>query len=173
MKNLTKFTTTEAFEEANLNTPNVSVTMDDNKVHYVANQRDINKTINIGKFATLYADAAVKAFTEGVKLYIVTDVTPELELKTTEMSVIPAYTPMLIENTGSTTNVVLHKVYDRGILPVTHADEYKGSLVDHTITAADMEVCDYYVITSSGGFYQVGEPGTIGAGKCWVQYPKD
>jgi len=36
MKYLTKFTTTEAFEEATLNTPNVSVTMDDNKVHYVA-----------------------------------------------------------------------------------------------------------------------------------------
>jgi len=54
------------------------------------------------------------------------------------MSVIPAYTPMLIENTGSTTNVVLHKVYDRGILPVTYAEEYKGTLTGKQITSADM-----------------------------------
>lgn len=173
MKNLTKFTTTEAFEEATLNTPNVSVTMDNNKVHYVANQRDINKTINIGKFATLYADAAVKAVTEGVKLYIITNAPYGQEFETTEMSIIPAYTPMLIENTGSTTNVVLHKVYDRGITPVEYAEEYKGTLTGKQITSADMQEYEYYILTSDGKFRFVGEPGTIGAGKCWVQYPKN
>ena len=54
----------------------------------------------------------------------------------------------------------------------TWSENFKGTLVEKTFTDADLEDNSYYVLTRSTYFVWVNAPGTIAAGKCWIELPK-
>ena len=115
-------------------------------------------TVEPGGYTTVYFESSnLKLLDEdkdkGFKLYTVTAISSN-NVVLTEVTVAPAGMPLIIFNSGT-------QVYEG----------FKGTMSDKTFTAADLAANDIYVMRPAG-FTWVKDPGTLAAGKCWVQVKK-
>ena len=109
------------------------------------------------------------AVPEGLKAYTVTQVQyTEGEAGTIvleEQSVIAANTPMLIENTNSSSETVFRVYHSDGTITGTPCSEFKGTDVDMAVTPTASAV--YYVLVD--GLFQRSTSGTLAARNCYLE----
>ena len=109
----------------------------------------------------------------GVSLYSVQNVTNTEVVLTAELSVIAAQMPYFIYNDNDTEVEVSIVVSSEEADNVDYDDvHFKGTLVDKTFTAEDMEEYDHYVLNGGSSFVWVKDAGTLAAGKCWIELSK-
>ena len=109
----------------------------------------------------------------GVSLYSVQNVTNTEVVLTAELSVIAAEMPYFIYNDNDTEVEVSIIVSSEEADNVDYDSEhFKGTLVDKTFTAEDMQEYDHYVLNGGSSFVWVKDAGVLAAGKCWVQLSK-
>jgi len=109
----------------------------------------------------------------GVKLYSVQNVTNTEVVLTAELSVIAAEMPYFIYNDNDTEVEVSIIVSSEEADNVDYDSEhFKGTLLDKTFTAEDMQEYDHYVLSGGSSFVWVKDAGVLAAGKCWVQLSK-
>ena len=109
----------------------------------------------------------------GVKLFSVNNVTNTEVVLTAELSVIAAEMPYFIYNDNDTEVEVSIIVSSEEADNVDYDSEhFKGTLVDKTFTAEDMQQADHYVLSNGHSFVWVKDAGTLAAGKCWIELAK-
>jgi len=109
----------------------------------------------------------------GVNLYSVQNVTNTEVVLTDELSVIAAEMPYFIYNDNDTEVEVSIIMSSEDADNVEYDSEhFKGTLVDKTFTAEDMQAADHYVLTNGSNFVWVKDAGTLSAGKCWIELEK-
>jgi len=92
---------------------------------------------------------------------------------TDELSVIAAEMPYFIYNDNDTEVEVSIIMSSEDADNVEYDSEhFKGTLVDKTFTAEDMQAADHYVLTNGSNFVWVKDAGTLSAGKCWIELEK-
>lgn len=129
--------------------------------------------IAAGEYATFYMNEVLKVdeSTADGQLYTITNVDIEGGTATaSDVSVADSETPLLVKNNASETKTILLVPTTDAADEVTVADEFKGTLIDKTITDEDMYDYDYYVCTGSA-FVWVKDTGIIPANRAWLQIP--
>lgn len=117
-------------------------------------------------YITYYKDEALYVEDNDVKLYTITEVDHETATAT-ELTVVPAYTPMLVFNGADTLKTVLLIPTYEDADDVEPAEEFKGTLEDKEMGASTDET-DYYVLHRNA-FVKVYTPGEISAHRCWLE----
>ena len=118
-------------------------------------------------FTTYYnREKAVKAYTPGVTLYTVTEVS-DTEATLTELDTAPAGTPLIIDNQSDGEAIQLEEIEvtpTTSLDPVDYDPAFKGAGDETEIGGSDAET---YVL-NNGQFVWVKNPGNIAAGKCYL-----
>ena len=124
-------------------------------------------TIPAGEFITYYKDEALYVDNDIAKLYTITDVS-ETTATATELTVAPALTPILVQNTAQTQQTIL-------LIPTTSTDVvnfyagFKGTLEASTIPASNASA-DRYAFNGKQ-FVWVKNALSVGANKAWLEIP--
>jgi len=118
-------------------------------------------------YSTYYnTEKAVKAYTPGVTLYTVTEVS-DTEATLTELDTAPAGTPLIIDNHSDGEAIQLEEIEvtpTTSLDPVDYDPAFKGAGDETEIGGSDAET---YVL-NNGQFVWVKNPGNIAAGKCYL-----
>ena len=133
--------------------------------------------VGAGEFATFYADQNT-TLDEGqnIGFYTISNISDDrTKANVTQINstIIPANTPTLVYNSGNDQQTVKLKVTTDAVnLTVDYVEQFKGTAKKHEFTADDMDAADYYALSGGKAFAPVKGAGTLGANKCWLQFPK-
>ncbi len=106
----------------------------------------------------------------GVSLHTVAAVSDKQVQLTDELSVMAAEKPYLIYNGGDAEANVSIVVSSGDADNVDYDSEhFKGTLEPKTFSAEEMQAADHYVLQNGHNFVWVEQPGTLAAGKCWIE----
>ena len=133
--------------------------------------------VGAGEFATFYADQNT-TLDEGqnIGFYTISNISDDrtkANVTPINSTIIPANTPTLVYNSGNDQQTVKLKVTTDAVnLTVDYVEQFKGTAKKHEFTADDMDAADYYALSGGKAFAPVKGAGTLGANKCWLQFPK-
>ncbi|MBR4739045.1 MAG: hypothetical protein IK058_03475 [Bacteroidales bacterium] len=124
-------------------------------------------TVPAGEYITYYKEEALYVENENAKLYTITDVS-ETTATATELTVAPALTPILVQNTAQTPQTIL-------LIPTTSTDQvnyydgFKGTLEATTIAASTASTNNYAF--NGKQFVWVKTALAVAANKAWLEIP--
>ena len=122
-------------------------------------------TVPAKEYVTYYKDEALYTETENAKLYTITDVSGT-QATATELDVVPANTPLLVQNTAETEQTIL-------LIPTTTTDDvnfyegFKGTTSETTIPASTASANNYAL--NGKEFVWVKNAISIAANKAWLE----
>lgn len=129
-------------------------------------------------YITYYTDKDITIYDEDCELLTVTAV-DETTVTATPLEVAAAETPLLIYNSSDekkelwivpTEDTPYAALYEPDEIEV--APEFKGTLVEKTFTAAEMNAAEHFICDGEN-FIWVRSEGTIAANKCWLELTND
>ena len=126
-------------------------------------------TVPAGEYITYYKEENLYVENENAKLYTITDVS-ETTATATELTVVPALTPILVQNTAQTPQTIL-------LIPTTDktpdaVEAYTGFIVtlEATQIAASDATADRYAFNGKQ-FVWVKTALAVAANKAWLEVP--
>jgi len=124
-------------------------------------------TIPAGEYITYYKDEALYVENENAKLYTIASITETEAVLSSEISVAPALTPLLVFNSSDEAKTfLLIPTTDKTPDNVTAATQFVGTLVATTIPASATGADNYAL--NGYAFVWVKTAIEVGANKCWL-----
>ena len=120
-----------------------------------------------GEYITYYKDEALYVENENAELYTISSVTESEAVLSSEISVAPALTPLLVFNSSDEAKTfLLIPTTDKTPDNVTAATQFVGTLVATTIPASTTGADNYAL--NGYAFVWVKTAIEVGANKCWL-----
>ena len=124
-------------------------------------------TVPAGEYITYYKDEALYVENENAKLYTIASITESEAVLSSEISVAPANTPLLVFNSSDEAKTfLLIPTTDKTPDEVTAATQFVGTLVATTIPASATGADNYAL--NGYAFVWVKTAIEVGANKCWL-----
>ena len=124
-------------------------------------------TVPAGEYITYYKDEALYVENENAKLYTIASITESEAVLSSEISVAPALTPLLVFNSSDEAKTfLLIPTTDKTPDEVTAATQFVGTLEATTIPASATGADNYAL--NGYAFVWVKDAIDIGANKCWL-----
>ena len=123
-------------------------------------------TVPAGEYITYYKDEALYVENENAKLYTIASITESEAVLSSEISVAPALTPLLVFNSSDEAKTFLLIPTEAAADEVTAATQFVGTLVATTIPASATGADNYAL--NGYAFVWVKTAIEVGANKCWL-----